>query len=229
LVAVTATLAPIDLVWIYLLPVAALTACWLGLSALVLLLVRAPVDSDVKHDLRRKFEDKRRLRSGEKLRLSFPYVAKLLIGDNCVQAAVLYRLSRFCVRHRLGPLADAIHAFAKFATGLDVNPRAEIGPGVYFYHGLGAVIGKGTRIGARALICQGVTTGGGPTIGDDVKLWAGAKVLGRVTIGDRAEAGANAVVIDDVPPDTIAVGIPADRLMPAGGTGSRPRPHTTVR
>ena len=97
-------------------------------------------------------------------------------------------------------------------THLDVSPQAEIGRGVYFYHGLGTVIGKGSRIGERALICHGVTTGGrggAPVIGDDVSIWAGAVVIGRITVGDRVEVGANAVVIKDVPADSIAIGVPA--------------------
>jgi serine O-acetyltransferase len=84
---------------------------------------------------------------------------------------------------------------------------------VYFYHGLGTVIGKTTLIGKRALICQGVTTAAGPVIGDEVALWAGAKVIGKVKVGDRVEVGANAVVIRDVPSDSLAVGVPA-RVMP---------------
>ena len=48
-----------------------------------------------------------------------------------------------------------------------------------------------------------------PTIGNDVDIGAGAKVLGRVRIGDRVRIGANAVVLCDVPSDSIAVGVPA--------------------
>ena len=121
---------------------------------------------------------------------------------------------------RLGSLARAVQAFSKFLTHIDISPRAEIGPGLYFYHGLGTVIGKGTRVGRNALICQNVTLGGGQTIGDDVRLWAGAKVIGRVTIGDRAEIGANGVVVAHVPPDTIAVGVPATRHLPKQSSGA---------
>ena len=48
-----------------------------------------------------------------------------------------------------------------------------------------------------------------PTLGDRVVVGAGAKVLGPVWIGDGAQIGANAVVIADVPPDSVAVGVPA--------------------
>ncbi|HTQ32000.1 MAG TPA: acyltransferase [Opitutaceae bacterium] len=46
-------------------------------------------------------------------------------------------------------------------------------------------------------------------IGRDVWLGAGVKVLGGVTIGDGCIVGAGAVVTGDLPPYSIAVGIPA--------------------
>jgi acetyltransferase-like isoleucine patch superfamily enzyme len=46
-------------------------------------------------------------------------------------------------------------------------------------------------------------------IGSDVWLGAGVKVLGGVTIGDGCVVGAGAVVAKDLPPYSIAVGVPA--------------------
>jgi serine O-acetyltransferase len=204
---VIAVTAP-DLVVVYLLPVAALVALWLLVSVVCYALVRLKVDVNLSHDLLRKYSDKQGLPSMAGRKFSIVYAAKILAGDNCVQAVVLYRVARFLARHRLRLPAEMLHAFAKFLTHLDISPWAEIGPGVYFYHGLGTVVGKGASIGRRALICQGVSIGGA-TIGDDVKLWAGAKIVGPVTIGDRSAVGANAVVIASVPPDSVVFGIPA--------------------
>jgi serine O-acetyltransferase len=208
--AITAT----DLAIIYLIPVGFLLAVWLGTSLVVYALVVGPFESPLADDLRRRFERKKRLRSNQALRLSYLYVAKLLLGDNCVQATFFYRLSRFFVRRGLRPVAEGLHGFSKLVTHVDISPHAEIGPGFYLYHGLGTVIGKGTRVGRGVLICQNVTTGGAPRIGDEVILWAGAKVIGKITVGDRAEIGANAVVIRDIPPDSLAVGVPANRVIP---------------
>ena len=179
---------------------------------MVFVLVRTRLDFDFKYDLLRKYEMKRRLRSGAEpeallsLRREAPGGGQLHPGRVPLPALTLPRGAPARAARQ------AIHAFAKVVTHLDVSPQAEIGRGVYFYHGLGTVIGKGSRIGERALICHGVTTGGrggAPVIGDDVSLWAGAVVIGRITVGDRVEVGANAVVIKDVPADSVAIGVPA--------------------
>jgi serine O-acetyltransferase len=48
-----------------------------------------------------------------------------------------------------------------------------------------------------------------PKIGNNVDIGAGAKLLGPITVGNDVIVGANAVVIRDVPDNSIAVGIPA--------------------
>ena len=209
------TVTALDLLVIWLGPIMLLVAFWLLSSLAVYVIAASSRPSDLKDDLIRRYETKRALRSGSGLRrVSFGWVARLLLADNCVQATVLYRLSRVLLRRRMRSLAEGTHSVSKFLTNLDISPHAAIGGGVYFYHGLGTVIGKGTTIGRGALICQQVTTGGGPSLGDDVRLWAGAKVIGRVTVGDRAEVGANGVVTTDVPADHIALGVPARRMIP---------------
>jgi serine O-acetyltransferase len=194
-------------------PIALAAAAWLLGSLAVYFVVTRSKGSALYEDFGRRYERKKALRSGARVHRSYWYVAKLLLADSSFQATVLYRTSRFFVRHGLRSVADAIHAISKLITHIDISPHAEIGSGLYLYHGLGTVIGKGTCVGRRAVICQTVTTGGGPTLGDDVFLWAGAKVLGKVKVGDGAEVGANAVVIRDVPPRHVALGVPADRLI----------------
>jgi serine O-acetyltransferase len=209
------TLTAVDLVIVWLVPLGLLVVLWLGASFVVYVIAVADRPSALKEDLLRRYESKRALRSGSDLRrLSFGWVARMLLADNCMQATVLYRLSRLLLRRRLRTLAEGTHAFSKWLTNLDISPHAQIGPGVYFYHGLGTVIGKGTTIGRGALICQQVTTGGGPTLGEEIRLWAGAKVIGRVKVGDRCEVGANGVVTSDIPADHIAVGVPATKMFP---------------
>ncbi len=48
-----------------------------------------------------------------------------------------------------------------------------------------------------------------PTIGDRVDIGAGAVIVGNIHVGHDSVVGANAVVLKDVPPWSIAVGVPA--------------------
>lgn len=103
--------------------------------------------------------------------------------------------------------------------GLEVSPRVKIGGGLFLPHTVGTVIGA-EQIGECVTVMQGVTLGAKepdmqfttttrPVVGSHVTIGAGAKVIGRVIIGDYAKIGANAVVLRDVPPYAVAVGVPA--------------------
>lgn len=103
--------------------------------------------------------------------------------------------------------------------GLEVPARLSIGPGLVLPHTVGTILGAG-KIGRNVTIYQQVTLGAKiadfdydpaqrPEVGDDVLLTAGAKVIGPVQIGDGAIIGANAVVLQDVPANSLAVGVPA--------------------
>ena len=48
-----------------------------------------------------------------------------------------------------------------------------------------------------------------PVIKKDAVIYAGACVLGPITVGENSIVGANAVVLQDVPPNSLAVGVPA--------------------
>ena len=210
-----------DFLLVYLIPVAALFVAWLAFTLGLLALVHSPLRSDFKEDVLFRYEFKRQRAAWAHLKLSFPYLARMTAGDITLWATFLYRVSRFLVRHRMTPLAQGVHLVAKVLTHADLNPKCDIAPGFYLWHGLGTVIGKGSVIGRRAIVLQGVTIGGGRAhIGEDVKIWAGAKVIGNVDIGDRCTIGANAVVISDVPADTTAVGVPAKRYIPKNPGGS---------
>lgn len=132
---------------------------------------------------------------------------------------LLCRIAHMLYRKRLGPLAKLISLLNFFAFGIEIAVRCPIGPGLFLPHSHGTVIGA-WRIGSNATIFQGVTLGARevdftytkdsrPTLGDDIIVGAGAKVLGGVALGDRVRVGANAVVLKDIPADTLAVGVPA--------------------
>jgi serine O-acetyltransferase len=98
--------------------------------------------------------------------------------------------------------------------GIEIGKDVTLGEGVVFVHTLGTVIGGDACVGDRVVIMGGVTIGtakdnGYPRIGHDVTIGAGARILGPITVGDGAVIGANAVVLTDVPPGALAVGVPA--------------------
>jgi serine O-acetyltransferase len=108
---------------------------------------------------------------------------------------------------------------------LEVPARLAIGPGLVIPHPQGTVLGA-SKIGINATIFHQVTLGGKvadfeydaekrPCVGDNVILSVGAKILGPVQLGDGCVIGANAVVLDDVPPGAMAVGVPAKIHVPA--------------
>ncbi len=133
-----------------------------------------------------------------------------------LHALIYYRISHFLYRLHLFFLARMLSQFARFVTGIEIHPGADIGRRFFIDHGMGVVIGETAIIGDGVLLYQGVTLGGTgivkgkrhPTIGDNVVVGAGAKVLGNITVGDNSYIGANAVVIRDVPANSTVVGVP---------------------
>lgn len=106
------------------------------------------------------------------------------------------------------------HRFWSIVTGADIPINTDIGGGLLLPHPNGIVIHPGARIGPNCLIFQQVTIGmregdGVPVLGGHVDAGAGAKILGSVRIGNHAVIGANAVVLEDVPDNHVATGIPA--------------------
>lgn len=98
--------------------------------------------------------------------------------------------------------------------GIEIGREVELGPGVYFVHTLGTVVGGKAKIGARVRVMGNNTIGtakdnGDPIIEEDAEIGCGARILGPVKIGARAQIAANAVVLQDVPADMLAVGVPA--------------------
>lgn len=201
-----------EVLWFWVISIGLFFALTLTLAVLIAAWSLGPSRSVFKGDLKHKVAVKRRLRSGKRLR-PFPYVVGLLLLDNGVQATLLHRQSHWLLNHHARPLAELLHAAAKFATHIDVSPHARLGPGLAFYHGGGAVIGKGCVAGARLTVCQGSTVVG-DGIGDDVFVGAGAVILSTATIGDRVDVGALSLVKGAVPSDCRAVGIPATRFLP---------------
>lgn len=110
-------------------------------------------------------------------------------------------------------------------SGIRLHREVKIGKGFHLIHSGNIQIHPDTIIGDNCGIQQDVTLGkamerkGVPTIGNNVYIGKGAAILGNVTIGDGARIAANSLVINNVPPNTTAIGVPA-RIIRYNG-----RPH----
>ena len=133
-----------------------------------------------------------------------------------VYALLMHRVSHFLWRHSFKLLARINSTLARFLTGIEIHPGAQIGRRVFIDHGMGIVIGETTIVGDDVLLYQGVILGGTttqktkrhPTVERGVIIGAGAKVMGNITIGEYSKIGTGAVVLNDVPPESTCVGVP---------------------
>jgi serine O-acetyltransferase len=149
----------------------------------------------------------------------------------------VYRLAHYARHSRhsrwLSPLAFVFQQVILALTSIDISPAAHIGPGLWIPHGGYIVIGP-VPVGRNCEIFQGVTLGarqstiprpdpepgsglGVPTLGDRVWVGPGAVITGRITVGDDATVGANSLVVRDVPPRGVMLGVPA-RLISRRGS-----------
>ncbi|MGN0638764.1 MAG: serine O-acetyltransferase EpsC [Huintestinicola sp.] len=142
---------------------------------------------------------------------------EIILTYSGLHAVAAYRVSHFFYEKKLYLTARVISQLARFFTGIEIHPGAKIGKGLFIDHGMGVVIGETTEIGDNCLIYQGVTLGGTgkdhgkrhPTLGNNVMVGSGARVLGPFKVGNNVKIAANAVVLEAIPDNCTAVGVPA--------------------
>jgi serine O-acetyltransferase len=133
-----------------------------------------------------------------------------------IRAVWMHRGAHWLWEREFFFLARALSELNRFLTGIEIHPGAQIGPGFFIDHGMGTVIGETAEIGADVTLYHNVTLGGvswdqkkrHPTVDDHVVIGAGAQVLGAITVGAHSRIGANSVVVKDVPPESVVVGVP---------------------
>lgn len=133
-----------------------------------------------------------------------------------LHAIWLHRIAHHFYNKGWVVLPRMLNTFSRFLTGIDIHPGAKLGPGLFIDHGMGLVIGETAELGSNVTLYQGVTLGGTgkekgkrhPTIGNNVVISSGAKVLGSFTVGDNSKIGSGSVVLKEVPPNSVVVGIP---------------------
>jgi serine O-acetyltransferase len=133
-----------------------------------------------------------------------------------LHAVWLHRIAQLFWKHRLLFIGRFISHINRLLTGIEIHPGAKIGRRFFIDHGMGVVIGETAETGDDVLMYQGVVLGGTslekkkrhPILGNNVVVGAGAIVLGAITIGNGARIAAGSVVVHDVPPGAIVVGVP---------------------
>jgi len=133
-----------------------------------------------------------------------------------VHALAFHRFAHAIWRRGFTVLARFVSHVARFLTGIEIHPAAQLGPGLFIDHGMGVVIGETAEVGENVTLLQGVTLGGTslkrekrhPTLGDNVVVGAGAKIIGGFKIGDGSRIGAGSVVVREVPTNSVVVGVP---------------------
>lgn len=138
-------------------------------------------------------------------------------------AMVIYRFGRW--RYSVRPallrklcsfVYKVLYKIIQIITGIELPCEAIVGRNFVIDHFGGIIVSGYARFGDNCRIRNGVVVGlrrveepVAPIIGNNVDIGAGAKLLGPIKIGDNSIIGANAVVIEDVPENSIAIGVPA--------------------
>lgn len=136
---------------------------------------------------------------------------------------VIYRYGRW--RYKVRPIwlrkffsgiYRFIYKLIQIVTGIELPCEVELGSNFVIDHFGGVIINGQVKFGDNCRIRNGVVIGlknienpATPIIGNNVDIGAGAKLLGGIKIGNNVTIGANAVVITDVPDNSIAIGVPA--------------------
>jgi serine O-acetyltransferase len=139
-----------------------------------------------------------------------------------------YGIKPAIIRAPISFLYKLLFKFIQIITGVELPCEVSVGKRFRIDHFGGVIVSGDVIIGDDVVIRNGVTIGlrrtgvrGSPKIGNRVDIGAGAKILGPITIGDDTTIGANAVVLEDVPPNSIAIGIPAKAIARRHASGAR--------
>ena len=151
-------------------------------------------------------------------------ILEVLTSYPGIKAILLHRIAHFFWRIGMPFVPRYLSEITREITGIEIHPGAKIGKDFFIDHGSGVVIGETAEIGDNVTIYQGVVLGGTttdpvkrhPTLGNNIVVGTGAKLLGPISIGDNVKIGANSVVVRDVPPNSVVVGVPG-RIISRNG------------
>lgn len=183
------------------------------------------------------FSDLQRLRPGS--RASWLGVLLRLPFEPGVLASLILRAQQCLHRSGHRRLAGSLRTLGNSLIGADFGAGMTVGTGLSLVHPVGVTMGFGARVGDNVTFAGGVVLAaryydedhGGeqefPVIEDDVTIGAHAVIVGGVRVGRNATVGANSVVLTDVPPNTVVLGVPARRVGMRESTGRGDQAATT--
>jgi UDP-perosamine 4-acetyltransferase len=125
------------------------------------------------------------------------------------ELAVAHGLRPVVVRHPTAIVSTSasIAGGAQLLAGTIVNPGARIAENTVI--NTGSIIEHDCILERHAFVSPGVRLGGSVTVGEGTHIGIGTTVRQCIRIGPRSIIGAGAVVVDDVPPDVVVLGVPA--------------------
>ncbi len=143
-------------------------------------------------------------------------IIEVLTSYPGIKAILIHRIAHFFWKLGMPFVPRYLSEIARQMTGIEIHPGAQIGKDFFIDHGSGVVIGETSEIGDNVTLFQGVVLGGvatdpvkrHPTLGNNIVVGTGAKLLGPIKIGDNVRIGANSVIVQDVPPNSVVVGVP---------------------
>jgi serine O-acetyltransferase len=139
---------------------------------------------------------------------------RLMLQTDAFLALAAYRLKARLRALGIPVLPWIAHRIAITSGHISIADTAVVQPGVFIPNGqvvVNGLVDIQPGVTLMPWVTVGLIGGGlvGPKIGAGARIGTGAKVLGEVEVGANARVGANAVVLDDVPPNTTVVGMPA--------------------
>ena len=142
-------------------------------------------------------------------------------------AITAYRIAHALKKLGAPLIPRLISEYAHSATGIDINPGAEIGESFFIDHGTGVVIGETCIIKNNVKIYQGVTLGAlqvkkelaavkrHPTVEDNVIIYSNATILGgKTVIGSDSIIGGNVWITSSVPSGSLVYHTNQIRIKP---------------
>ncbi|MFV0375786.1 MAG: serine O-acetyltransferase [Mangrovibacterium sp.] len=134
--------------------------------------------------------------------------------------ASFFALNRYKVIKWLGlPIRVLYRVIIEWFLGIEIPDVVKSGGGLTIHHGVGLVLNPKVTLGENVILRNNTTIGhktdpqknylGAPTIGNNVNIGANVVIIGDINIGSNVIIGAGAVVVKNVPSNSVVAGNPA--------------------